>query len=53
MTSDIATTATTDWARRPHDDHAREVRYVLPESSAYGYVVQPHPPTPRQRPDHR
>jgi hypothetical protein len=53
MTGDIATTATTDPARSPQDDGARRVRYVLPEWSAYGYTVEPHPPTPRQRPEPR
>ena len=53
MTGDIATTATTDSARRLHDDDARRVRYVLPEWSAYGYTVKPHPPTPRQGPEPR
>ena len=51
MTSDIATTATTDSARGPQDDDARQVRYVLPQWSAYGYTVKPHPPTPRKRPE--
>jgi hypothetical protein len=53
MTSDIATTATTEPARARQDHDARQVRYVLPESSAYGYTVKPHPPTPRQGPERR